>query len=31
VLKITPPMIFQREHVDLYCEALDRVLDQLPM
>jgi len=30
VLKIKPPMVFQRNHVDLYCEALDRVLDQLP-
>jgi 4-aminobutyrate aminotransferase-like enzyme len=30
VLKIKPPMVFQRDHVDLYCEALDRVLDQLP-
>ena len=31
VLKIKPPMVFQREHVGLYCEALDRVFDQLPM
>jgi 4-aminobutyrate aminotransferase-like enzyme len=30
VLKIKPPMIFQRHHVDLYCEAFDRVLNQLP-
>lgn len=30
VLKIKPPMVFQRNHVDLYCEALDPVLDQLP-
>lgn len=30
VLKIKPPMVFQRNHVDLYCEALDLVLDQLP-
>jgi 4-aminobutyrate aminotransferase-like enzyme len=29
VLKIKPPMIFAREHVDIYCEALDRVLDRL--
>ncbi|WP_199253925.1 aminotransferase class III-fold pyridoxal phosphate-dependent enzyme [Mycolicibacterium mengxianglii] len=29
VLKIKPPMIFQREHVDIYCEALDRVLSRL--
>ena len=25
VLKIKPPMEFQRHHVDLYCEALDTV------
>jgi 4-aminobutyrate aminotransferase-like enzyme len=31
VLKIKPPMIFQRHQVDLYGEALDRVLDQLPI
>lgn len=29
VLKIKPPMVFGREHVDIYCEALDRVLDRL--
>ena len=29
VLKIKPPMTFQREHVDIYCEALDRVLSRL--
>jgi 4-aminobutyrate aminotransferase-like enzyme len=29
VLKIKPPMAFQREHVDVYCEALDRVLTRL--
>ncbi|MET0453548.1 MAG: aminotransferase class III-fold pyridoxal phosphate-dependent enzyme [Mycobacterium sp.] len=29
VLKIKPPMTFQREHVDLYCAALDRVLARL--
>lgn len=29
VLKIKPPMIFQREHVDIYCVALDRVLNRL--
>jgi 4-aminobutyrate aminotransferase-like enzyme len=31
VLKIKPPMIFETHHVDLYCEALDRVLGRLPM
>ena len=31
VLKIKPPMVFHREHVDLYCETLDRVLHELPM
>lgn len=29
VLKIKPPMTFQRHHVDVYCSALDRVLTQL--
>jgi 4-aminobutyrate aminotransferase-like enzyme/Ser/Thr protein kinase RdoA (MazF antagonist) len=29
VLKIKPPMIFAREHVDIYCETLDRVLGRL--
>lgn len=29
VLKIKPPMIFQRHHVDIYCAALDRVLTRL--
>jgi 4-aminobutyrate aminotransferase-like enzyme len=29
VLKIKPPMIFRKEHVDIYCEALDRVLNRL--
>lgn len=29
VLKIKPPMTFQREHVDIYCAALDRVLSRL--
>jgi 4-aminobutyrate aminotransferase-like enzyme/Ser/Thr protein kinase RdoA (MazF antagonist) len=29
VLKIKPPMVFAREHVDIYCEALDRVLGRL--
>jgi 4-aminobutyrate aminotransferase-like enzyme len=29
VLKIKPPMIFGKEHVDIYCEALDRVLHRL--
>jgi 4-aminobutyrate aminotransferase-like enzyme/Ser/Thr protein kinase RdoA (MazF antagonist) len=29
VLKIKPPMVFQREHVDFYCDALDRVLGRL--
>lgn len=28
VLKIKPPMVFQRAHVDIYCEALDRVLSR---
>ena len=27
VLKIKPPMDSERNHVDLYCEALDLVLD----
>jgi len=29
VLKIKPPMIFARQHVDIYCDALDRVLGRL--
>jgi len=29
VLKIKPPMIFGNQHVDIYCEALDRVLHRL--
>jgi 4-aminobutyrate aminotransferase-like enzyme/Ser/Thr protein kinase RdoA (MazF antagonist) len=29
VLKIKPPMTFGNEHVDIYCEALDRVLKRL--
>jgi 4-aminobutyrate aminotransferase-like enzyme/Ser/Thr protein kinase RdoA (MazF antagonist) len=29
VLKIKPPMTFQRHHVDLYCAALDRTLMRL--
>lgn len=29
VLKIKPPMTFQNHHVDIYCEALDRVLTRL--
>jgi 4-aminobutyrate aminotransferase-like enzyme len=29
VLKIKPPMTFGNEHVDIYCEALDRVLNRL--
>jgi 4-aminobutyrate aminotransferase-like enzyme/Ser/Thr protein kinase RdoA (MazF antagonist) len=29
VLKIKPPMIFRNEHVDMYCEALDRVLNRM--
>ena len=29
VLKIKPPMTFQRHHVDIYCTALDRVLTRL--
>jgi 4-aminobutyrate aminotransferase-like enzyme/Ser/Thr protein kinase RdoA (MazF antagonist) len=29
VLKIKPPMIFGKEHVDIYCDALDRVLHRL--
>jgi 4-aminobutyrate aminotransferase-like enzyme len=29
VLKIKPPMTFQRHHVDIYCAALDRVLTRL--
>jgi 4-aminobutyrate aminotransferase-like enzyme/Ser/Thr protein kinase RdoA (MazF antagonist) len=29
VLKIKPPMTFRNEHVDIYCEALDRVLNRL--
>jgi hypothetical protein len=29
VLKIKPPMIFGNEHVDIYCEALDRVLNRM--
>jgi 4-aminobutyrate aminotransferase-like enzyme len=29
VLKIKPPMVFGNEHVDIYCEALDRVLGRL--
>jgi 4-aminobutyrate aminotransferase-like enzyme len=29
VLKIKPPMTFQRHHVDIYCSALDRVLTRI--
>jgi 4-aminobutyrate aminotransferase-like enzyme len=29
VLKIKPPMTFQRHHVDIYCAALDRTLTRL--
>jgi 4-aminobutyrate aminotransferase-like enzyme/Ser/Thr protein kinase RdoA (MazF antagonist) len=29
VLKIKPPMTFERQHVDIYCAALDRVLTRI--